>query len=173
MANQPTSGSDLLFGTFSADIIKAGGGNDVVAASGGADKVSGNDGRDTLSGGLGNDLLKGGNGADILLGGFGDDTIFGGDGADIINGGFGNDILYGSNRSDVDNDMDVFVFGKLDGHDQVRNFEVGVDKISLVGFFGSASFDYDLGTGNTTMTWGLTTVVFKNAEVDSDDLFML
>jgi len=173
MANQPTNGNDVLAGTFSNDTIIAGGGNDVVIALAGADTVSGNDGNDALTGGTGNDLLKGGNGADILLGGFGDDEIFGGDGADIINGGFGNDILYGTNRSNVDNDMDIFVFGKLDGHDQVRNFEVGVDKISLVGLFGSANFAYDEGTGNTTMTWGFTSVVFKNAEVGADDILVL
>ena len=172
MANQPTNGNDVLVGTLRSDTIIAGGGNDVVLALSGADTVAGNGGNDTLTGGTGNDLLKGGDGADILLGGLGDDEIFGGAGADIINGGFGNDILYGTNRSNVDGDVDVFVFGKLDGHDQVRNFEVGVDKISLIGF-GSANFAFDEGTGNTTMTWGFTTVVFKNAEVDAHDIFVL
>ncbi len=172
MSNQATNGNDVLIGSFQADEIKAGQGNDVVYALAGADNVNGNAGDDFVSGGFGDDKLKGEDGNDVLLGGAGDDIIFGGEGSDWIVGGFGNDILYGTNRSNTDGDMDVFVFGKFDGNDEVRNFEVGVDKISLIGLFGSPTFAYDADKGHTTMTWGQTEVLFKYAFVDEDSLLI-
>jgi Ca2+-binding RTX toxin-like protein len=166
---QPTQGDDIIRGYDYIHNFKGLGGNDIIEAGNGNDILAGNNGSDDLYGGGGEDILKGGRGNDWLIGGQGDDVLFGGAGHDYLEGGDGNDILYGSNRSDYDGDSDLFAFDNDDGSDQVRKFEIGLDKIALLDG-GSASFVYD-GT-NTTMTYGLTTVIFKGVQVSDADVLI-
>lgn len=77
------SGSSLVIGTNSADILNGGNGRDCVVGLGG------------------NDTLYGDNGADRILGGSGDDVLFGGTGSDYLDGGPGFDICFGGNGNDT------------------------------------------------------------------------
>ncbi|WP_422039306.1 LamG-like jellyroll fold domain-containing protein [Roseibium sp.] len=128
-----TDADDLIYGTNSADTVKAGKGNDVAFLESGADSFRGGDGNDTAVGGAGddkligdngNDLLFGGEDNDLLKGGNGDDGLYGGSGEDSLFGGKGNDILYGGTGNDylaghVGNDILVGGEGadKIRGHD--------------------------------------------------------
>jgi VCBS repeat-containing protein len=75
-------------------------------------------GKDVVTGGSGNDTLLGGNGVDRLDGGAGDDRIADGRGNDTLTGGSG---------------RDTFVFEQAGGSDTVTDFQVGVDRIELLG----------------------------------------
>ena len=83
---------------------------------------------ETLDGRGGNDFLYGNGGKDTLLGGEGNDLLDGGRGKDVLIGGNGNDILTGGK------DDDTFVFAPGSGHDVVRDFEKGDDRIDLTAF---------------------------------------
>jgi Ca2+-binding RTX toxin-like protein len=63
------------------------------------------------------------------------DTITTGDGKDTINGGGGNDVLSGGG------DEDAFVFIGLSGHDEITDFEGGVDAIHISGWSGVVDFN--------------------------------
>jgi serralysin len=69
-----------------------------------------------------NNTLIGNELGNYLLGGAGDDTL---------NGTYGNDVLFGEAGADT------FVFEILNGADVIGDFQVGVDKIKLVGIFGN------------------------------------
>lgn len=71
------------------------------------------------------DVIKGGNCGDTLSGFDGNDQIIGGKGNDLITGGRGNDWLTGGGG------MDEFVFGANFGHDTIKDFCKGQDKINL------------------------------------------
>jgi Ca2+-binding RTX toxin-like protein len=138
---------DRLFGTSSADEIRANGGDDFVDGGGGADKIwmgegddtaFGGSGRDSIWGENGNDILNGESGDDILYGGNGNDTLDGGGDDDTLDGGTGNDSLFGSTGQDV-----------LDGgfgNDTVAGGDI--DTIDYTNFYGKVSIN--LGTGSAT-----------------------
>ncbi|WP_181409909.1 calcium-binding protein [Martelella alba] len=84
------------------------GGDDIIYGSFGEDCVYAGDGNDMISTGAGNDYVWGDAGDDYICGGRGDDTLFGGDGKDI------------------------FSFDAESGHDIIRDFTPGEDKIALV-----------------------------------------
>jgi serralysin len=81
-----------------------------------ANRLYGNAGKNVLKGSAGNDLLRGYDG---------DDRLYGGTGNDSLKGGFGNDWLYGGPG------QDVFVFEKNSGHDRIKDFRSGEDRIDL------------------------------------------
>ncbi|MBO9418727.1 calcium-binding protein [Labrenzia sp. R4_2] len=91
------------------------------------DLLAGKSGKDALEGFAGDDHLKGEGGADRLLGGAGNDTLEGGAGDDVIGGGAGADILYGGAGADI------FVFSTGEGADEIKDFEIGIDKIDVSG----------------------------------------
>jgi len=86
--------------------------------SSGDDTFSGFGLADTLSGGDGDDVLSGGLGADALTGGNGADTLSGGDGIDS----FRYTALAQSLLQNPDS-------SQLIGHDQITDFQIGVDTI--------------------------------------------
>jgi hypothetical protein len=98
--------------------------DNAITGNAGGNALIGRDGDDTLSGLGGNDTLNGGNGDDELIGGEGDDRLLGGRGNDTYTGGAG---------------ADTFVFSARAGDDVITDFEVGVDKVSLLPF-GFADF---------------------------------
>ncbi|QBF33582.1 serine hydrolase [Thalassococcus sp. S3] len=100
-------------------------GSDRLAAGKGNDKLSGGAGDDMLYGRAGDDVLKGGTGQDVLRGGAGNDLLRGGSGADNLGGGSGDDTLFGAEGADT------FRFVAGDGHDQIRDFEDGLDRLDF------------------------------------------
>jgi Ca2+-binding RTX toxin-like protein len=118
----------------------------------GNDKLFGEDGNDTIRGKSGNDILVGGAGNDVLLGygGVGttpntdDDLLYGGLGKDVLSGGYGSD---------------TFVFKAGDGStnlnnaDTITDFQLGIDKIGLIGLVGSQVTIRDVG-GIATISLG-------------------
>ena len=97
----PTSGSDVLTGSASANQIRGGAGNDSIAGDGGNDTLKGNDGNDLLLGGSGSDRLEGENGNDIARGGTGNDSLYGQNGNDSLLGENGNDRIEGGAGADT------------------------------------------------------------------------
>jgi Ca2+-binding RTX toxin-like protein len=123
-----THKDDTINGGRKSDVIYGFGGNDKLYGNGGNDVLVGGKGDDSLWGGAGNDRLYGGEGNDNLWGGMGHDAIFGGMGNDTIEGGRGNDVLKGGEGADR------FIFNpnqKGEGHDRIKDFELGTDKIVL------------------------------------------
>lgn len=90
-------------------------------------------GNDSLSTGKGNDALSGGAGRDVFNGGGGSDTLFGGAGDDRLRGGLGDDITRGGAGADVFVFATVKETGTGTGHDVIRDFEAGTDRIGLAG----------------------------------------
>ena len=121
------AGDDMVLGRSIADTIEGGLGNDTICGLGGADVVMGNEGRDLLMTGRGNDSLFGGSGADELRGRKDNDLLSGGDGWDILCGGAGKDTF-------------LFVAGET-GCDEIRDFQIGVDRIVLSGFAEDAELE--------------------------------
>ena len=121
------AGDDMVLGRRIADTIEGGLGNDTICGLGGADVVMGNEGRDLLMTGRGNDSLFGGSGADELRGRKDNDLLSGGDGWDILCGGAGKDTF-------------LFVAGET-GCDEIRDFQIGVDRIVLSGFAEDAELE--------------------------------
>ena len=74
---------------------------------------------ENVIGGAGNDRIVGNQAANHLVGGNGNDKITGGLGDDILDGGRGNDVFR-------------FAFG--DGHDVIKDFSFGHDKLVIQGF---------------------------------------
>lgn len=119
-APPPVPGLDLE-GSAGNDTLRGGAGNDDIDGEAGDDRLLGRGGHDELNGDDGNDTLLGGKGNDTLEGGAGNDTLKGGAGADVFE----------------------FEFG--DGHDVIRDFTNGVDRIELDDF-GLAQITALIGT---------------------------
>ena len=115
-----TNGDDTLVGTQGVDKIYGLGGDDSLISYGGRDK---------LYGGSGNDRLVGHQDSDQLFGGTGDDWLDGGQGDDLLTGGKGADIFY-SHLTYVS--AGHFDTSPKTNHDQITDFELGIDKIGLI-----------------------------------------
>ncbi|WP_188670333.1 M10 family metallopeptidase C-terminal domain-containing protein [Neptunicoccus cionae] len=155
-------GDDQLYGGAGADVLEGGQGgdtlygedyNDSLFGGQGSDKLYGGDDRDTLYGEAGKDrLFGGGDGGDVLYGGNGKDWLYsgaedgsgggyardyyGGNGNDRMFGGDGNDYFYGGAGKDTMTGgagYDVFQFSEEAGRDRIKDFENGIDRISLSG----------------------------------------
>lgn len=110
--------------------IVTGSGDDVLLTGAGADVLRGNGGNDRFNSGAGNDCLFGGSGSDQLRGGLGTDVVTGGIGADLFVFASVNEASIGA------------------GVDQITDFQVGIDRIYLVGIdanlnsIGNQRFDF-------------------------------
>lgn len=82
----------------------------------------------TTAFGVGNELDN------VLTGSASSNWLLGDDGNDTINGGGGNDVLFGD-RANGPSGMDIFVFEQGTGGDVIGDFQQGIDKIMLVGFY--------------------------------------
>jgi len=146
------AGNDLIFSNSGHDTVYGEAGNDTIYGGLGDDSIYGGDGDDYLAGGGGiehpqdqSDQIWAGNGNDYVIANGGDDTVYGEAGSDTIYGGLGNDAIYGGDGNDWifgqhGNDMmsggagaDIFTFNSGHGADWITDFQVGVDKIRLVG----------------------------------------
>jgi Ca2+-binding RTX toxin-like protein len=155
-------GDDIIYGGVGNDRLigdagfmrRSAGGDDTIHGGDGADVIVGDaldfdlrcwGGNDRLFGGKGNDRLYGGDidGTDLTawnvffwMGAGGNDLLDGGPGKDLLIGGTGNDVLIGGEG------RDTFVFkvftqymGPIDsGHDVIRDFEPGWDRLDLWGW---------------------------------------
>ena len=153
------AGDDTLAGGEGADYLLGGDGFDFAdySASGGRVIVNlrnesyrggdaDGDGGTGIEGVIGSDfgdLLSGSDRADAHLGGAGRDRLVGRDGDDTLEGGADNDKLRGKGGDDVlvggakrdkmwgDEGADTFVFGRGDGVDRVKDFDIAEDTLLL------------------------------------------
>lgn len=87
---------------------------------------------DRLEGNVGADTLIGSGGSDSLMGMVGDDRLYGGDGRDTLVGGLGSDLMSGGLQADVFVWTSIAQSGLTRGQrDEIRDFEVGTDRIDL------------------------------------------
>ena len=99
------------------------------------------------------ETLTGTSGRDDILAAQGNDRVLGLGGADVLKGGSGNDVLTGGAGNDLlegDSGADRFVLAAGDGHDRVRDFENGIDRIDLRAFEGLRYGDLDISTGQAS-----------------------
>jgi Ca2+-binding RTX toxin-like protein len=123
-----TQGNETINGSSRDDIVFALAGDDTIYAFDGNDAVAAGEGNDIVYGGRGHDRLYGQEGDDMLDGGSGRDALFGGVGNDTLEGGKGNDTLKGGDGADK------FIFNpnrEGEGHDVIKDFVLGTDKIVL------------------------------------------
>jgi Ca2+-binding RTX toxin-like protein len=99
----------------------------------------------------------------MLYGGAGSDTLAAGADGDVLYGGAGNDLLSGGAGADI------FVFAAGSGRDTVKNFVVGVDRLSFDGLTG----DVLKVVGTTaTITFGIDHVISLTGLTDTQHLTM-
>jgi glycerophosphoryl diester phosphodiesterase len=153
-----TSGDDTKLVPATKDTIFADGGNDLVDGSvskGNSNRIYGGDGNDELYAGTtdrlfgeaGDDILDAsqGNGGNRLYGGAGNDTLFAGsndflsgdDGIDTLYAGKGGNTLYGGAGADK---FYLAYNGAPVSTNTVADFEVGIDKLLILGISGVTSF---------------------------------
>ena len=87
---------------------------------------------DSISGTNGEDIIYGNQGNDVISGADSNDTIHGGKNEDIIYGNQGNDVLYGDKGDDTllgGLGADMFIISNDNGHDIIKDYEEGIDKI--------------------------------------------
>ena len=151
-----TSGNDTIVPT-SLQTIFTGGGDDLVdgTVGKGDNRIYGGDGNDELLAGLrdrlfgenGDDTLDAsqGKGGNRLYGGAGNDTLYAGTN-DFLSGGDGNDTLYagkGGNTLYGGAGADRFYLaynGAPTSTNTVADFEVGIDKLLILGIAGVSDF---------------------------------
>ncbi|WP_457650743.1 calcium-binding protein [Profundibacter sp.] len=112
-----------------------------------ATPINGDSGNNTLSGTALDDLIYGGAGNDTLHGNGGDDILFGGDRLDQLYGGAG---------------ADVFIIDSGPDQDQIRDFELGLDRIDLSRW----GMVYDPSDLTITSHTGGATVQFGDLSLD-------
>uniref|UniRef100_A5WE88 Hemolysin-type calcium-binding region n=1 Tax=Psychrobacter sp. (strain PRwf-1) TaxID=349106 RepID=A5WE88_PSYWF len=117
------------------------------------------------------------------VGNSGADKLIGGEGEDILYGQGGNDTLWGGkfveegDRGDGSTDTFVYSFNKDNGHDTIKDFEVGTDRIYLTDVLDAYN-GLDMGLGgmitnkvyneNDPQAKHITRTPGTNGDVDSD-----
>ncbi len=169
-------GQDVLTGNSADNRLQGKSGDDRLIGERGKDKIFGGAGDDVLFGGVGHDRLIGGGGDDEIFGGSGRDYISGGTGSDQLNGRDGRDTLTGGRGDDAltgGRGADVFVFAF--GNDQIADYDVGTDRLSLGGHLFSDTMSaadvvaryaavesdgvvFDFGGGNSLTLYGLSSL---------------
>jgi glycerophosphoryl diester phosphodiesterase len=154
-----TTQSDTNFVPTVKDTVFADGGNDIIDGSlskGSENRLYGGDGMDELYAGkndrlfgeAGDDILDAsqGKGGNRLYGGDGQDTLFAG-ANDLISGGDGNDSLFagkGGNSLLGGAGADKFYLtagGLPNSANTIGDFEVGIDKMLILGVTGVSAFN--------------------------------
>ena len=164
-------GNDQWNGSTESDLIVMGGGKDhymdgdfgtfdTVFGGAGDDYIEGFDGG-RLVGGTGNDVVVNYFTLGRLRGGAGDDTLQGGSDHDVMTGGSG---------------ADRFLFRSGQGHDVVRDFAQGEDKLVMVDFAASmADLSIWQQGSDTRIGFGVGSVLLKGIDsatlTESDFVF--
>jgi Ca2+-binding RTX toxin-like protein len=153
LSDDAKGGDDELLGSRGDQDLVGDGTTLSGRAAGGDDELRGSRGDDRLAGDAFSMFDEATGGDDRLHGGRGDDTLYGDTvellggaqgGDDRIDGGDGDDLLFGDARpsgpgASSARGVDTFVFRPDDGQDTLGDFEVGKDRIKLVGFGPAAS----------------------------------
>jgi Ca2+-binding RTX toxin-like protein len=132
----------------------------------GADSLVGGSGADTIFGGAGSDTLRGYGFDDVISGDAGRDFLSGGTGRDTVDGGTGSDTLYGGSGADS------FVFQQGDGSDSIRDFQNGLDRISVQGAGGYGNLWFISASNGTWVDYGNGSVFVQGAtraQLDASD----
>ena len=124
---------------------------ETIAGLAGNDFLKGNEGNDLLLGGEGRDSLIGDSGNDILLGGEGDDILLGEEGVDILRGDGGRDRLLGGAEGDLFLLSAETAASSIEGADRIEDFQVGSDRLGLIGQITQQNLDLSLIEGNTVI----------------------
>jgi Ca2+-binding RTX toxin-like protein len=180
------AGDDTLEGGAGPDQLAGGSGDDVYVVDHGQDAITelAGEGIDTviLEGGefrMGDNLehltMRGpvatrayGNHLDNRITGNGADNILeGAAGADTLAGGGGSDWLVGGSGADV------FVFGPGSGGDQVRDFEVGVDRLDLRAFEGAAPTVSHVGLDTVLVFTDGSTITVAGVRLEAGEGWMV
>ncbi len=186
------AGADYVAGGAMDEYFDMGSGNDAAFGGSGDDSIEGYEGLDTLHGGQGDDSLNGVEDDDQLFGGVGDDTLIGDLGVDTLRGGGGNDSMLGGAGKDSlhgnagDDTMtggaavDVFIFGRGNGADEITDFANDIDKLDLrvLGYASLAAlaadgddtslgllFDFTSHGGGSLLVSGLTLATLSAVDV--------
>lgn len=160
-----TENADFLFGTNDGELIDGLGGDDSLSASDGDDLALGGAGADTIGGGNGDDLILGEGGADLIFAYDGDDQVDAGAGGDIIYSGEGSDTLFGGKGTDsFVFDLEDFEDGSVD---TVSDFELGEDKVVILGLSNQNEIAFDSKTGSLSVD-GDEIIVFENSDDMAD-----
>ncbi|MGE0204776.1 MAG: M10 family metallopeptidase C-terminal domain-containing protein [Hyphomicrobiaceae bacterium] len=137
-------GSDRIAGGNDSDTLLAGdAGNDTIFGGAGDDTIDGGADNDVLYGEAGNDTISGGAGSDQIYSGGDNDTIDGGGDADYILAGLGNDVIDGGMGNDTifgEGGTDTFKFADDWGHDTIRDWLNGTEKLDVSGVTGLDNF---------------------------------
>ncbi len=143
-------GEDVLIGSPSPDSLQGGDGNDVIEGGGGDDELKGGNGDDTITALNGRDVIDGDAGDDVIEAGASNDTVRGGLGNDTINGGDGNDTI---DSGDGDNAIHAGdgddTISAIGGHDMI-DAGAGADVVEA----GDGPDQIEAGTGNDTVHAG-------------------
>ena len=160
-----TENADFLFGTNDGELINGLSGDDAISASDGDDLIRGGSGADTIGGGAGDDLILGEGAADLIFAYDGDDQIDGGAGGDIIYSGEGSDTIFGGKGTDsFVFDLEDFEDGSVD---TIGDFELGEDKIVILGLGDDDSVAFDSVTGGISVN-GEEIIVFEDGDTPED-----
>jgi len=123
---------------------------------------------ENLVGGTRSDFLEGSSGANRLTGGRGRDEIFGLEGRDVLIGGRGNDTLTGGA------DIDTFIFRNGDGDDVITDFEVGTDRLRIVGANDLGDIGFAQNGSDVLLTFRNIEILVENstiAQLQVDEVF--
>ncbi|GAB5447017.1 calcium-binding protein [Gymnodinialimonas sp.] len=94
--------------------------------------------------------ITGGAKDDILIGGVGNDNIIGGAGDDLLEDGLGVDTIHGGDGSDT------FILRSDFSHDEIRDFEAGVDQLDLSAWpmlYDPAQIGYTATANGAILSW--------------------
>lgn len=172
--------NDRMYGGTGNDTLNGNDGNDKLLGGGGADSMDGGNNNDRMYGGIGNDTMDAGHGNDKLYGDNGNDDMSGGIGKDLMVGGSGNDTLDGGAGNDTmtgGDGADVFVFGANPGHDQITDFEDGIDLIDLSHYGAGASITTTQNGANVDLVVNgdlvVTVANMDAADITTDDFILV
>lgn len=107
------------------------------------------------------DHLTGNDEANHIEGGRGNDTIMGGDGGDVLEGNEHNDELWGG----TDGVTDTFRFRAGDGTDTIKDIEVGIDLIDIIGATQLSDIGFTQSGADVELTFADITIIVENTTV--------
>jgi Ca2+-binding RTX toxin-like protein len=192
------AGNDTIYGGSDNDVIDGGTGNDMILAGFGNDTITGGDGDDWVEGGEGADTMDGGSGVNTLdyMDSLGGVTVnlalgIGSSGAatgDVISnfqnvlGSDHNDLLIGSNQDNVlferfgtntligGGGHDTFaVMDFTESHNLVLDFNVGEDKLAIVGEDTMANLHFTQTIAGTMVSFDNSQATILLAGVNTQD----
>jgi Ca2+-binding RTX toxin-like protein len=148
-----------LVGNRKANTLRGSSCDDTLIGKQGNDRLVGLSGDDRLKGNKDRDILKGQAGDDLLIGGQDRDRLIGGNGDDTYRGGKDNDkLIFGEGQ-------DIAIFGKRDGRDIVKRFDVRQDSLEFKGVTARRDIDIQGDRRGTLISYQQTEVLLRGIDV--------